>query len=182
MNRYISILVAFTLTLVLSACAGRGAPYGQSPYGSAPNGQATAGQGYNAYPYQYVPQPGQGQYVRPDYLNPTPTPRIPRADLCQSKLYQGLVGQNEGAIYIAGLPGRKRVLKPAFLEDFDGNRVEGIDPEPPFIEVRDYLPQQVLYAPSIRTVSDRIQLGPEDERRLTIELDDEGYVQEISCG
>jgi len=57
----------------------------------------------------------------------------------------------------------------------------GIDPQPPYLEVRDYLPSQVLYAPSIRTVSDRIQLGPDDQNRLTIELDREGYVQEVIC-
>lgn len=165
---FYSGFLALGAILALSACAGRGGP--------------NIGQGYNAYPYQYTPQPGQGQYVRPAYLNPTPTPRIPRTDLCQSQLYQGLVGQNEGAIYIAGLPGRKRVLKPGFLEDFDGTRIEGLDAEPPFIEVRDYLPQQVLYAPSIRTVDDRLQLGPDDDTRLTIELDEEGYVQQISCG
>jgi len=67
------------------------------------------------------------------------------------------------------------------LEEFDRERIDGIDPEPPFLEVRDYLPNQVLYAPSIRTVSDRIQLGPVDENRLTIELDREGYVQEVLC-
>lgn len=138
------------------------------------------GPGYNAYPIQ-APRAGQGQYVRPDYLNPTPTPRIPLTDICQSQLYQGLVGQHEGSIYISGLPGTKRVLKPAFLEDFDRERVQGIDPQPPLIEVRDYIPQQVLYAPSIRTVTNRIQLGPEDRTRLTIELDVEGYVQEIRC-
>jgi len=47
--------------------------------------------------------------------------------------------------------------------------------------VRDYLPNQVLYAPSIRTVEDLVQLGPIDESRLTIELDQEGYVQEVVC-
>jgi len=49
------------------------------------------------------------------------------------------------------------------------------------LEVRDYLPNQVIYAPSIRTVSDRIQLGPVDQNRLTIELDREGYVQQVEC-
>jgi len=140
----------------------------------------SAGTGYPNYP-AYQPTPGQGQYVRPEYLNPTPTPLIPPLDACRSQLYAGLVGRHEGAIYIPGLPGRKRVLKPAFLEDFDRERVQGIDPEPPFLEVRDYIPDQVLYAPSIRTISDRIQLGPIDEGRLTIELDNEGYVQEVSC-
>lgn len=141
----------------------------------------TQGVGYPNYP-AYVPTPGQGQYVRPEYLNPAPTPMIPAVDACQSQLYRGLVGRHEGAIYIAGLPGRKRILKPAFLEDFDRERMEGIDAEPPFLEVKDFLPGQVLYAPSIRTVSDRIQLGPVIENRLTIELDREGYVQEVVCG
>jgi len=164
MIRTLSIVIFSAV--VLTACSSRQGDY--------------LGQGYNAYPIQ-PPRAGQGQYVRPDYLNPTPTPRIPRTDLCQSQLYQGLVGQHEGSIYIAGLPGTKRVLKPAFLEDFDRERVQGIDPEPPLIEVKDYIPQQVLYAPSIRTVTDRLQLGPEDRSRLTIELDVEGYVQELRC-
>jgi len=140
----------------------------------------TQGVGYPNYP-AYVPTPGQGQYVRPEYLNPAPTPMINPIDACQSYLFKGLVGRHEGAIYIAGLPGSKRILKPAFLEGPDRQHVDGIDPEPPLLEVRDYLPNQVLYAPSIRTVSDRIQLGPVDESRLTIELDREGYVQEVIC-
>ncbi len=139
------------------------------------------GQANNAYPVAF-PTPGQGQYVRPAYLNPTPTPRIPDPDICQSQMFRGLLGQHEGAIYIPGLPGRKRVLKPAFLEDFDREMIAGIDPDPPLIEVRDYLPQQVLYAPSIRTVTDRIQLGPADESRLTLELDVDGYIQDVRCG
>ncbi|WP_409433417.1 hypothetical protein ACJ3XI_02630 [Litorimonas sp. RW-G-Af-16] len=157
------ILMGLGLTL-LGACARAG--YGQ-------------GGGY--YP-EYQPRPGQGQYIRPDWLAPSPTPMIPAIDACRSQLYAGLVGQHEGAIYIAGLPGRKRVLKPAFLEDFETEQVAGIDPDPPLLEVRDYLPQQVLYAPSIRTVTDRIQLGPEDGNRLTLELDVDGYLQEIRCG
>ena len=140
----------------------------------------TQGVGYPNYP-AYVPAPGQGQYVRPEYLNPTPTPLLQPIDACQSYLFRGLVGRHEGAIYIAGLPGTKRILKPAFLEGPDREPIIGIDPEPPFLEVQDYLPNQVLYAPNIRTISDRIQLGPEDENRLTIELDREGYVQEVAC-
>lgn len=160
----IRFIAAFATLGFLSACA------------------PTQGVGYPNYP-AYQPFPGQGQYVRPEYLNPAPTPLIPPLDACRSQLYAGLVGRHEGAIYIPGLPGRKRVLKPAALEDFDlgRDRIAGIDPEPPFIQVRDYLPDQVLYAPSIRTVSDRIQLGPVDESRLTIELDREGYVQEVTC-
>jgi len=130
----------------------------------------------------YQPRPGQGQYVRPEYLNPAPTPRVPPVDACRSQLYVGLVGRHEGAIYIPGLPGRKRVLKPSFLESFDYRQEDTLYEEPPFTEVRDYLPDQVLYAPSIRTVTDRLQLGPINENRLTIELDREGYVQEVRCG
>jgi len=111
-----------------------------------------------------------------------PTPMIPAVDACRSKLYAGLLGQHEGAIFISGLPGRKRVLKPAFDEAFGYTQEDTFYTQPPLLEVRDYLPQQVLYAPSISTVTDRIQLGPLDESRLTIELDQEGYVQELRCG
>lgn len=134
-----------------------------------------------AYP-PYQPQPGQGQYVYPEYLRPAVTPRIPRPDVCQSNMFRGLIGLHEGSIYIAGLPGRKRVIKPAELDDFDRERIPGIDPAPPFLEVRDYLPDQVLYAPSIRQVYDLIELQPVEQDRLTIELDQEGYIQEVRCG
>jgi len=138
------------------------------------------GGGGTAYP-EIQPRPGQGQYIRPAYLNPQPLPQIPPVDSCRSQLYQGLLGQHEGAIYISGLPGRKRVLKPAFEELEPDTAGFGQYAQPPRIQVRDYIPDQVLYAPSIRTVSDRIQLGPDDPGRLTIELDVEGYVQEIRC-
>lgn len=161
MIRFVTIITALVF---LSACA------------------RSQGVGFPDNP-AYRPFPGQGQYVRPQYLNPMPTPLIPPLDACRSQLYAGLVGRHEGAIYIAGLPGRKRILKPASIEDFDlgRDRINGIDPEPPFIQVRDYLPDQVLYAPSIRTISDLIELGPIDENRLTIELDVDGYVQQVDC-
>lgn len=165
----IRFLSCVSLALILSACSVR-AP--QNGVRGNPN---------NAYAPR-APIAGQGQYIRPAYLNPEPTPRIPNPDVCRSQLYQGLLGQHEGAIYIAGLPGRKRVLKPAFLEDFEREVIANDFVEPPLIEVRDYLPQQVLYAPSIRTVSDLIELGPDEEDRLTIELDEEGYVQVLRCG
>jgi len=87
----------------------------------------TQGVGYPNYP-AYVPFPGQGQYVRPEYLNPVPTPLIQGVDACQSHLYRSLVGRHEGSIYIAGLPGRKRILKPAFLEG-----PAGLSPQSGFI-------------------------------------------------
>lgn len=157
-------VIIFSAIIGLSACAA-------GPIGSA----------QNAYPVQQ-PRYGQGQYVRPAYLNPSPTPRLPTPDACQSQMFQGLLGQHEGAIYIAGLPGRKRIIKPASLEANKDGFVPGIDPDPPFLEVRDFLPGQSLYAPSIRTVEDRIALGPADENRLTIELDEDGYVQALNCG
>ena len=107
---------------------------------------------------------------------------IPPVDACNSQTYAGLLGQHEGAIFIPGLPGRKRVLKPAFTEGFDYEPSSSLYDNPPVLEVRDYLPSQVLYAPAISTVSDRINLGPYEEDRLTIELNQEGYVQEIRCG
>jgi hypothetical protein len=130
-------------------------------------------------PFQF--QAGQGQYVRPDYMNPAPTPRVPPVDACRSQLYVGLVGRHEGSIYIAGLPGRKRIIKPAFEEGFEYQYDDPLGRDPTFIEVRDYIPDQVLYAPSIRTVSDLLQLGPEQNDRLTIELDADGFVQQIRC-
>lgn len=142
-------------------------------------GCSSQGAGYPGYVYQSIP--GQGQYVRPAYLNAQPIPRLPPVDACRSQLYLGLVGRHEGAIFIPGLPGRKRVIKPAFQEFENDMFVEGIDPLPPLIEVHDYLPDQILYAPSINTIDDFTMLGPIDEDRLTIELDVEGYVQEVRC-
>lgn len=134
----------------------------------------------SVYP-EYQPRPGQGQYIRPAYLNPQPTPIIPALDPCQSRLYLGLVGQHEGAIFIAGLPGRKRVIKPAQLEGFGYNPDDTFYDEPPFVEVREYLVGQSLYAPAISTMTERLNLGPEIQERLTIELDAEGYVQQVDC-
>lgn len=131
---------------------------------------------------QFQPRPQQGQYIRPDWQQAQPTPVIPPVDACRSRLYAGLLGQHEGAIYIAGLPGRKRIIKPATIYDSELELVPGIDPDPFLVEVRDFIPDQSLYAPAIRTVSDRLSLGPDLADRLTIELDEDGYVQQIRCG
>lgn len=136
--------------------------------------------GQNAPTFQ--PYPGQGQYVRPDYLNPQPTPLLPALDPCQSQTFSPLLGVNEGAIYIPGLPGRKRIIRPAEQEDFASDFLGGEFDEPPLVEVEQYLPGQQLYAPSVRTLDNRLSIVPEDMRRLTIELDQEGYIQEIRCG
>jgi len=129
----------------------------------------------------YQPRPGQGQYIRPAYMNPVPTPRIPEPDVCNSQFYRSLVGQHEGALYVAGLPGRKRVIKPAFTEELEPDFPRLPGDRSPFMEVRDYLPGQVLYAPSIRDTNDLSLLGEIQRDRLTIELDDEGYVQQVNC-
>lgn len=154
---YITALGAFALT----ACAAR------------PGG---------VYQPPFQPQPQQGQYIRPVWQQPQPTPAIPPVDACRSRLYAGLLGQHEGAIYIAGLPGRKRILKPATIYDSDMQVIPGIDPDPLLVQVRDYIPDQSLYAPAISTVTDRLSLGPENRERLTIELDEDGYVQQVRCG
>jgi len=130
----------------------------------------------------YQPAPGQGRYVRPAYLNAVPTPRIPDTDICRSQFYASLVGQHEGAIFIAGLPGRKRVIRPAFTEEFEQDFPMLPGDRPPYVEVESFLPDQVLYAPSIRTVSDLSLLGDVQQDRLTLELDQDGYVQEVRCG
>lgn len=157
------IIVLFLTMSILASCA------------------RSQGVGYPNFP-AFRPLPGQGQYIRPEYLNPLPTPSIPPEDACRSRLYLSLVGRHEGSIFIPGLPGRKRVLKPAFLENFDYQPDDTLYIDPPLIEVREFLPDQILYAPSISTVTDRFALGPIQEDRLTIELNLEGYVEEVRCG
>ena len=132
--------------------------------------------------YTFVPTPGQGQYIRPEYLAPAPTPIIPALDPCRSQLYASLLGVNEGAIHIPGLPGAKRIIRPAAFEGGDNDFLGGEMMRDTYVEVQRYLPGQQLYAPAITDVTERITLGPEDVSRLTIELDRDGYVQEIRCG
>lgn len=122
-----------------------------------------------------------GRYQVPEYLQPQPTPRIPPVDACRSQLYQGLVGRPEGSIYIPGLPNPKRILKPAIDEGFEYSEQDPLGMDPTLVEVREYLAGQNLYAPSIRTVSDLVSLGPSQQDRLTIELDQYGMVQEVRC-
>jgi hypothetical protein len=139
----------------------------------------------------YQPQPGQGvfpngqargRYVVPENLRPQPPRSLSPADECNALLYQGLRGQHEGSIYLQGLPGRQRVLKPAFSEDFDEELFNGqLTRQPPLYEVREYLAGQRIYNPSINTITDGLRLGPVMQDRLTIELDAEGYVQDLRC-
>jgi hypothetical protein len=130
---------------------------------------------------EFRPFPGQGQYIRPAYLGPQPTPIVPAIDVCRSQLYAGLVGRHEGAIYIPGLPGRKRIIKPANLEGFGYSPNDSFYTQPPFVQVTEFLTSQSLYAPAISNMTDRLNLGPEVAERLTIELDANGYVQQVGC-
>ena len=165
----------FSLSLILMAgsfvastltgCAGVGMTQPTSPV--TPNFQRFA---------------GQGIYVTPENLLPVLAPTLPPEDFCRSRLYLTLVGQHEGAIFIPGLPGRKRIVKPAELEDFEPDEDNDFLPRPPLVEVIDFLPQQSIYASSIRTVTDRFLLTDDDETRLTLELNREGYIEEVRCG
>ena len=163
MRASLTFAVSAWLTVGLTACV------------NAPAGPA-------AQPWVFTPTPGQGQYVRPEYMLPAPTPRIPAVDPCQSRMFAGLVGTHEGAIYIPGLPGTKRIIRPAFDEGFRDDFLGGENEIERLVEVRQYLPGQQLYAPSINDVTERISLGPDIGERLTIELDREGYIQEVRCG
>ena len=127
------------------------------------------------------PRPNLGQYQIPLNQRPEPTRRIPDDDTCRSKLFLGLIGQHEGGIVFATLPGRTRVVKPAELELDEDSFLQDMRPDPPLVEVREYLSGQTLYTPAIRTISRIDNLGPIRRDRLTIELDAEGYVREMSC-
>lgn len=126
-------------------------------------------------------RPNLGQYQVPPGQRPEPTRRIPDDDVCRSKLFLGLIGQHEGGIVFATLPGRTRVVKPAELELNEDDFLQDMRPDPPLVEVREYLSGQTLYTPAIRTVSRIDNLGPILRDRLTVELDGEGYVREMSC-
>ncbi len=127
------------------------------------------------------PRPDLGKYRVPVNLRPEPTRRIPDKDECRSRLFMGLVGQHEGGIVFAALPGRVRVVKPAEQELERDEFLQDTYPDPPFVEVREYLAGQVLYAPSIKAVSSVDELGPIIRNRLTIELDRQGYVSRLTC-
>lgn len=131
---------------------------------------------------RFNPQPGQGQYAIPAWQLPQPTPRVPDADVCNAQFYQRLLGAHEGSLFVAGLPGSKRVLKPAFTEEWEEDFPGLPEDANPYREVRDYLPDQTLYAPSIRTTGELLAAGEFDADRLTLLLDADGYVQAVSCG
>ncbi len=107
--------------------------------------------------------------------------RLPTPDLCRAQMYRGLIGQHEGGIVFASLPGRTRVVKPAETELDQDEFLQDMRPDPPLIEVREYLSGQALYTPAIRAVQRGDDLGPIQQDRLTIELGREGYVRELTC-
>ena len=130
----------------------------------------------------FQPQPGQGQYVRPLFLEPELTERLPLDDLCQARIYQSLIGQFEGGLYFQAIPGRQRILKEAFTEDFEDDFLPELEEQPPFIEVREFISGQPLFASSIRTTPSLLAIEQPVDERLTIEIDVDGIVEDVRCG
>ena len=132
----------------------------------------------------FQPQPGQGQYVRPAYLEPELPARIPEDDLCQARIYQSLVGQFEGSLYFQAIPGRQRIIKEAVLDELerDDEFLTDLNTPPPFVEVREFISGQPVYAANIRTTPAVLALEPAIEDRLTIVINVDGIVEEVSCG
>lgn len=126
--------------------------------------------------------PGTGQYQYPAYLRPVPAPRRPDIDECRSRLYYALRGQHEGGIVFSSLPGRVRVIKSASTETPRNEFLPDTLPQPPFREVREFLAGQVIYAPSIEHTPQFDELANQVPDRLTIEIDQYGYVAEVRCG
>lgn len=155
------ILIFGVTALLLSGCAGSGM-------------RNSMGAG--------TPQPVQvPPYQQPAHLRPTLTQRMPQEDVCNSRLYLGLIGQHEGGIAFESLQGRVRVVKPAQTGMDRDEFLQDMQPEAPYLEVREYLAGQVLYAPSIRAVRIGDGLGPIEQERITVELDREGFVTQLNC-
>ena len=153
----------FASALILTACY-------SGPVGTPVNqgGPATA-------------QPGVGRYVYPQYQRPEPTLFVPQRDNCNAVLYQGLTGQHIGGVQIATIPGDKRIIQPADEGLDRDNFLADMEAEPPLLRVTEMLAGQPLYAASVRTGLYAGQLGPDRQNRLTIELDQDGYVQNLAC-
>ena len=132
----------------------------------------------------FQPQPGQGQYVRPAFLDPELPSRLPEDDLCQARIYQSLVGQFEGGLYFQAIPGRQRIIKEAVLDELerDDEFLTDLNVPPPFVEVREFLSGQPVYSANIRTTPEALALEPAVEDRLTIVINIEGIVIDVSCG
>lgn len=154
----ISIFVLASLALGLSACAG-----------------GTGG------PAASPPTPERGGYVYPEYLRPQPPPYQPLADACGYRLYRGLVGTHIGAVHVATIQGRKRIIQPGVFETVENEFLPQMQEQPPYMTVTDILPGQPLYAATVRTGLPPGEMGPDDPNRLTISLDEEGYITDIGC-
>ena len=141
----------------------------------------TTGQGNNQI---YQPREGQGQYIRPAYLDPELPPRIPQDDLCKARIYQRLVGQFEGSLYFQAIPGRQRIIKEAVLDELerDDEFLTDLNAPPPFVEVREFISGQPVYSANIRTTPAVLSLEPEVADRLTVEINIDGIVERVSCG
>ena len=168
--------VILGLIIMLPACAtGRGSfPNQNGPQ----QGQISQRIGPTS---QMIQRSQQGRYQQPVSSQTQPTQRIPQEDICRSRLYLGLVGQHEGSVVFSSLPGRTRVVKPAETEEDRDDFLQDMQPDPPFVEIREYLSGQILYAPAIRAIRLGDQLGPIERDRLTVELDRYGYVRALSC-
>jgi len=130
----------------------------------------TTGQGVNRI---YQPQEGQGQYIRPAHLNPELPQRLPPDDLCQSRIYQNLVGQFEGSLFFQAIPGRQRLVKEATFSDFTPNEdfLEDLEEQPPFVEVREFIAGQPIFTSSLLRTPGQLIIEPVIEDRLTILID-----------
>ena len=167
------LFVIFGLLLLVSACAG--------PRGNAQQQTRGAQQNQTGQRIQPVSRTQFGQYQRPGFSQPQLTQRTPTDDVCRSRLFLGLIGQHEGSIVFSSLPGRTRVVKPAETEETDSDFLSDMQPDSPFVEIREYLAGQILYAPAIRAVRLGDTLGPIEQDRLTVELNQYGYVSGLSC-
>lgn len=140
---------------------------------------ACAGQGGSVQPYQ--PRPGQGRYVYPENQRPQPMVATPREDRCGARLYKTLRGQNIGGVHIAVIAGDKRIIRPAQTEEPLNDFIPDLQERPPLVDVTDLMAGQPLYTSQIRTGLYRGQLGPDRPDRLTLELDEEGYIEIVEC-
>lgn len=170
-------LVGICILLASCQSVGGGNNEGNREYGGV------AGYGVAQAPLQngIVGELPTGRYRQPINLRPRPPQRLPQDDVCRSRLYAGLVGQHEGGIVFASLPGKARLVKPGYTEFDEGEMFADMRPEPRLVVVREYLSGQNIYTPAINTTRRDGVLGPIQEDRLTIELDREGYVRRVNC-
>jgi len=140
---------------------------------------ACAAPGGSVQPYR--PVPGQGRYIYPENQRPQPMEVTPLEDMCRARLYQNLRGQNIGGVHVAVIAGDKRIIKPAEVEVDLNDFIPEYQERPPLVDVTDLMAGQPLYTSQIRTGVYRGQLGPDRPDRLTLELDEDGYIEIVEC-